>query len=370
VIDDFGHNDVIEIDDFLATAPPTYAGDFLSLQGTDASGQDPETVTLDIPGRALSDFQITTGGTDTLIETAACYCGGTLIRTARGQKRVEELKIGDSVVTASGAARPIKWIGRRSYAGRFIASRKDILPICIKACALDENVPRRDLWISPHHAMYLDGMLIEAKDLVNGVSIVQSEGVDKVDYFHIELETHDLIVAEGALSETFVDDDSRGIFHNADEYLSLYAETAPQLARYCAPRADCGHEVEQVRRAIAVRAGVSVSGGTGGLRGYVDTVTSNCIAGWAQNVDHPDAPVCLDIYAGTRLLGQVLANRYRADLKRAGLGSGCHGFKFKPRRSLAFAPYVIEVRRSLDGAELRRSTPSNIVVHRRVARGG
>ena len=74
-----------------------------------------------------------------------------------GEKRVEQLKIGDKVMTRSGVARPIKWIGRRSYAGRFIMGRKDILPVCIKAGALGGNVPRRDLWISPHHAMYFDG---------------------------------------------------------------------------------------------------------------------------------------------------------------------------------------------------------------------
>ena len=71
--------------------------------------------------------------------------------------------------------------------------RKDILPICIKAGALDDNVPHRDLWISPHHAMFFagydgDGVLIEAKDLVNGVTIVQAERVENVEYFHVELE--------------------------------------------------------------------------------------------------------------------------------------------------------------------------------------
>jgi Hint domain len=100
-----------------------------------------------------------------------CYCPGTLIKMAR----VEKLKIGDKVMTMSGVARPIKWMGRRSYAGRFVMGRKDILPICIKAGALDDNLPKRDLWISPHHAMYLDGVPIEAKGLVNGVSIVQAE---------------------------------------------------------------------------------------------------------------------------------------------------------------------------------------------------
>ncbi len=58
--------------------------------------------------------------------------------------------------------------------------------------------------LSPHHALYLDGMLIEAKDLINGVSIVQADRVEKVEYFHIELETHDVIIAEGALAESFI----------------------------------------------------------------------------------------------------------------------------------------------------------------------
>jgi len=67
--------------------------------------------------------------------------------------------------------RPIRWIGKRSYAGRF-ARGSHVLPICIKADALDVDQPRRDLWISPQHAMLLEGVLIEAIDLINGVSIV------------------------------------------------------------------------------------------------------------------------------------------------------------------------------------------------------
>ncbi len=70
----------------------------------------------------------------------------------------------------------------------------------------------------------LDGVLIEAKDLINGVSIVQAEAVESVEYFHIELDSHDVIIAEGALSESFIDDDSRGMFHNAHDYDTLYAE--------------------------------------------------------------------------------------------------------------------------------------------------
>jgi hypothetical protein len=84
-------------------------------------------------------------------------------------------------------------------------------------------------------------------------------------------------------------------------------------------------------------------------RGYVDRVTPHVVEGWAENVDHPEAPVCLDIYADGRLIGQVLANRFREDLKRAGIGSGHHSFAFTPPDGLAFAPNAVEVRRSLDG---------------------
>ena len=88
------------------------------------------------------------------------------------------------------------------------------------------------------------------------------------------------------------------------------------------------------RRAGALRCGRScfarpIRRAFGALRGYVDLI-GHLIAGWAQNVDHPEAPVCLDIYAGGRLIGQTLANRYRADLERAGLGSGRHSFAFTP----------------------------------------
>ena len=111
-------------------------------------------------------------GTDITENTTPCYCRGTLIRTECGEVPVEALSIGAKVLTKSGEARPIKWIGRRSYCGRIIMGCKHVLPICIKAGALDDHVPRRDLWLSPHHALYLDGILIEAKDLVNGVSIM------------------------------------------------------------------------------------------------------------------------------------------------------------------------------------------------------
>jgi hypothetical protein len=335
--------------DALDVPTGTYAG-----TGTGASYLSVPQAIATASGAGIAALSVDSSNELTAV---ACYATGTLIETDRGEIAVEALAIGDRVVTVSGEARPIHWLGRRSYGGRFIMGRKDILPICFKAGALDDNVPRRDLWVSPHHAMYCEGVLIEAKDLVNGVSVVQAESVERVEYFHVELETHDVIVAEGALSESFVDDDSRGMFHNAHEYRVLYPAAPNQPARYYAPRLEHGYEVEAARRWIALRAGLRDVGDERPvpLRGYVDAIAPHCISGWAQNVDHPEAPVCVDIYAGGVLIGRALANQYRQDLEFDGLGSGRHSFVFTPPPGLRFTPGAIEVRRSHDGTALEFS---------------
>ena len=256
-----------------------------------------------------------------------------------------------------------------------------VLPVCFKAGALGDNVPARELWVSPNHAMYFQGdhpsgVLIEAKDLVNGVSIVQAHSVEKVEYFHIELDSHDVIIAEGALSESFIDDDSRAMFHNAHDYDTLYADEVRRPASYCAPRLDEGYQLEAVRRRLTQRAGMLCSADTprtGAVRGYIDRVRTSRIFGWAQNIDAPEAPVCLDIYAAGKFIGRVLANAYRDDLKAADLGSGRHGFEFAAPAGVEFAAETIEVRRALDGAPLGRSGPASFpplefTMHRRAAR--
>jgi autotransporter passenger strand-loop-strand repeat protein len=190
-------------------------------------------------------------GTDITVDGTPCYCAGTLILTDRGEVPVEDLAIGDFVRVRSGAVRPIRWIGRRSYSGVFAARNKDVLPIIIRRGALDGTLPYRDLHVSPLHAMYIDGLLIPAAALVNGISIVQASRVDEVAYFHIELPTHDVIYAEGAESESFVDDDSRGMFHNAAEYAALYPGAVRGDARYCAPLMTDGVEVARVWQRLA-----------------------------------------------------------------------------------------------------------------------
>jgi hypothetical protein len=89
--------------------------------------------------------------------------------------------------------------------------------------------------------------------LLNGTSITQLEAVDQVEYIHLELDTHDVILAEGAPSETFLDDDSRDMFHNAEEYRALYPDATLTAQRYCAPRVEDGEALEAVRERLAAR---------------------------------------------------------------------------------------------------------------------
>jgi hypothetical protein len=74
---------------------------------------------------------------------------------------------------------------------------------------------------------------------------------DSVDYFHLELDSHDVILAEGAPSETFIDDDSRGMFHNAHTYAELYPDAPATPALYCAPRIESGFRLETIRQRLA-----------------------------------------------------------------------------------------------------------------------
>jgi autotransporter passenger strand-loop-strand repeat protein len=305
------------------------------------------------------------GGTLVTLEATPCYCRGTLILTEAGERPIEDLHIGDRLMTQSGVARPIRWIGRRSYAGRFLTGNATVLPVRIDAGALADGVPQRDLFVSPLHAMFIDGALIPASALVNGASIVQVTEIDQVEYIHLELDSHDVILAEGAPSETFIDDDSRGLFHNAGEYRMLYPYAPMEPPRYCAPRLEEGYPLETVRRRIADRVANQGAGdimdeilgeAVGDLLGHLDLVEEDRIEGWACDSEADGAPVRLRITDHGVALGEVVADCYRADLEQAGMGTGRHGFSFVVPGGLSpFQRHAIQVRRAADGRDVPHS---------------
>lgn len=279
---------------------------------------------------------------------ATCFCAGTRIRAANGEIEVEKLQAGDLVATLAGM-KPIKWIGKRFYSGREIAGNHLMLPICIKKDAIAAEIPSRDLWVSPGHGICIDDVLVPAWRLVNGISIVQAEAVRSVRYYHIEFEAHEILLAENCAAESFIDDGCRNIFHNAESYTSEFGPERHFVAR-CRRRVEEGFHLLSIQRRLKLRAGAEQTlAACGDLRGYVDIAGPQKIAGWAQNVEDPEQPVCLDILVDGAYVTHVLANRYRADLRQAGLGSGAHAFELELPVTLHGQ---VEIRRSADQARL------------------
>jgi hypothetical protein len=227
------------------------SGDDVSVEVHDGSSGDD--ISVEVHERSSGDdisVHVHDGSGD-----PPCYCRGTSILTERGEVRVEDLAIGDTVVTISGEAKPIKWIGRRSYAGRFIAGNPGVLPIVVRAGALAPEIPVRDLWLSPGHALLIDGVLVPAEHLVNTLTVVKAGAVDQVEYFHLEFEAHELILAEGAPAESYVECDNRQGFHNAHEFASLYPDDARAPFGYCLPRLQAGMaELAAIRARLFERA--------------------------------------------------------------------------------------------------------------------
>jgi hypothetical protein len=159
----------------------------------------------------LSDDVLTTGSVVDFVEEAtfACYWAGTRIGTPAGDVRVEDLRPGDLITTPDGP-RPVRWIGTR-YAE---PAPPAAWPIAIAPGALGEGMPARTLRVSPEHALYVDGVLVPARHLVNGTSIVQ-ERVAAAEYYHIELDQHAVLFAEGALAESWRDTGNVRMFANA-----------------------------------------------------------------------------------------------------------------------------------------------------------
>lgn len=184
---------------------------------------------------------------------AICFMSGTLVATSDGDVAVEELSIGQRVRTADGLSKPIRWIGRQTVSRLFFD--KLHLPVRIKAHAIADNVPKRDLLVSPGHAFLIDGVLAQAGALVNGVSIVRERDVPATfTYYHVELDDHSLILAENVPAETFVDHVERTNFDNWNEYEALYSEdrNVPEMSY---PRAKAYRQVpERIRKYLVDRA--------------------------------------------------------------------------------------------------------------------
>jgi hypothetical protein len=183
-----------------------------------------------------------------------CFHAGTRIATPAGGVAVETLRVGDLVSTASGGVRPIVWVGsRRVCCTRH--PRPDLVhPVRVAAGAFGPRLPTRDLLLSPDHAVFADGVLIPVKRLVNGATVAVDPRAS-VEYFHIELDRHDIVLAEGLPTESYLDTGDRDRFEGG-ACVALHPDFSSRVweAEGCAPLKIVGPEVDRVRDTLVRRA--------------------------------------------------------------------------------------------------------------------
>ena len=214
----------------------------LTLRGSAAAP-----LSLAVEGTYAPDaFTATPGLTDTAV--TLCFVAGTRIATPRGEVPVERLAVGEQVLTASGAARPIVWIG----VGEVLATRgrrNAATPVIVRRGALANDVPNRDLRVTKGHALLIDDVLIPVEFLVNHRSIAWDDRAQEVRVYHIELAAHDVLVANGAPAESYRDDGNRWLFRNKNSRWGLAGR------RPCAPVVTGGPVVDAVWRRLLLRSG-------------------------------------------------------------------------------------------------------------------
>lgn len=254
---------------FGATIGGFVIGDTIDLPGVTASAAawSPGTLAVSNAGTALFDLAMVgdytgitfTAATDgaggsAITAALACFAEGTLISTADGERPVEALRIGDLVLVADARYRPVTWIGHRRVVCRRHPRPWSVRPVRIVADAFAPGRPCRDLCLSPDHAISMEGALIPVKHLINGVTISQTIA-DAVTYWHVELDNHDVLLANGLPVESYLDTGDRMTFAGSDPIM-LYPDFSTRIweTRGCAPLHVTGPLVESVRALLAHRA--------------------------------------------------------------------------------------------------------------------
>ncbi|SNS85451.1 Hint domain-containing protein [Antarctobacter heliothermus] len=213
------------------------AGDNVTNNVTVVNVTSNQIIDLGASSKVFSEIRFTptsAGGmtVDSLNATLLCFLEGTMIATPDGEKAVEALQAGDVVMTATGGTTTVAWLGEQPVATATTNPAK-VNPIRIRAGALGDMIPARDLLVSPDHAIGIDGYLVNASALINGSTITREGQMPGAGftYFHVETGTHELLLAEGCPAETYVD------FIGRDGFVNWAERTdAPAIAEMAAPR--------------------------------------------------------------------------------------------------------------------------------------
>jgi autotransporter passenger strand-loop-strand repeat protein len=259
-ISGFVQNTTIDLADvlYVSGGSATLQGDTLQIA---ENGATLDLLVSDAAYTSVTTFALTSddptngyAGTDVTTD-APCYRAGTLIRTDHGEVPVEALGVGDHVISALGGTPPVIWLGHRRVNCRRHPKPHDVWPVRVAAGAFGAHLPRRDLFLSPDHAVYVDGVLIPVRYLINDATIIQ-EPVNDVIYWHVELPAHDVLFAEGLPAESYLDTGNRGAFANGGGATMLHPDFALRVweTEACARLVREGGELVAARSVLLERA--------------------------------------------------------------------------------------------------------------------
>ena len=237
----------------------------------------------------VSNDPADTGGSLTAqeftIPDAPCFAAGTKIATTRGLVAVECIGPGDRVCTVLGGdTAEVIWTGHRAIDCTRHANPDKVWPVVILPHAFGRGMPATNLVLSPEHAVYVAGVLIPIRLLVNGVNVRQVP-VDRISYHHVELAEHDVVLANGMPAETWLDTGNRSHFANGGEVIALHPDFAVRAweTAGCAQLVLTGAKLTAVKKQLAADAarrrrpardvpGLGIVGRTGpGQKGPVRT---------------------------------------------------------------------------------------------------
>lgn len=167
---------------------------------------DPESGTVTFVGGSTMTFS-------EIEHVIPCFTTGTLIATPDGEKPVEALQVGDRVHTRDNGIQKIVWTGRKDLDNAALKAMPELRPVRIKKGALGRGLPERDMLVSPNHRMLIISDLAEvyfeqSEVLVAAKHLTKRKGIRVVDvpevtYIHVMFDRHEVVIADGAWSESF-----------------------------------------------------------------------------------------------------------------------------------------------------------------------
>ena len=191
----------------------------------------------------------------------ACFVAGTRLATESGEVEVQSLRVGDRVrAVLTGRWETVAWIGHRVIDCTRHPHKDQVWPIRVSAHAFGPCQPGRDLWLSPHHGVYVNDVLIPVGLLINGTTIRQIQ-LPAIDYWHVELPRHEVILAEGMPAESYLDTGDRTDFLLAGPFTTLFPTFGFQRAdgEGCAPLVTDGIALDSARVLVADRAALGAA---------------------------------------------------------------------------------------------------------------